>query len=169
MIYSSWDIEQNILKLVILGHFFPFHSLKTRKIKILKKWTNLLEISFYTCVPKIKIIWCMVPEIWSATDRTFCHYEPFFTLLLLIWYMVFQIWSATDKFFVILDRFLPFCPPINPQNQNFEKLKKNPGAIIISHNCPKNHDHMLYCSLDMACNGFNCCFHFGLFFTLLPP
>ena len=24
MIYSSWDIEQNILKLVTLGHFFPF-------------------------------------------------------------------------------------------------------------------------------------------------
>ena len=27
------------------------------------------------------IIWCMVPEIWSATDRIFCHSEPFFALL----------------------------------------------------------------------------------------
>ena len=25
-------------------------------------------------------------------------------------------------FFVILDRFLPFYPPNNPKNQNFEKL-----------------------------------------------
>ena len=25
IIYSSWDIEQNILKLVILGHFLPFY------------------------------------------------------------------------------------------------------------------------------------------------
>ena len=25
MIYSSWDIEQKILKLVILGQFFPFY------------------------------------------------------------------------------------------------------------------------------------------------
>ena len=25
MIYSSWDIEQNRLKLVIFGHFFPFN------------------------------------------------------------------------------------------------------------------------------------------------
>ena len=36
MIYSPWDIEQNILKLVILGHFLPFYPLKTPKIKILK-------------------------------------------------------------------------------------------------------------------------------------
>ena len=29
-----------------------------------------LEIwSFYICVPKIMIRWCMVPEIWCATDR----------------------------------------------------------------------------------------------------
>ena len=27
------------------------------------------------------IIWCMVPEIWSAKDRIFCHSGPFFTLL----------------------------------------------------------------------------------------
>ena len=26
------------------------------------------------------IIWCMVPEIWSATDRIFCHFGPFFAL-----------------------------------------------------------------------------------------
>ena len=36
MIYSSWDIEQNILKLVILGHFLPFYLHKNPKIKILK-------------------------------------------------------------------------------------------------------------------------------------
>ena len=36
MIYSSWDIEQNLLKLVILGHFLPFYHQKTPKIKILK-------------------------------------------------------------------------------------------------------------------------------------
>ena len=38
MIYSSWDIEQNILKLVNLGHFFPFYlpPLKTQKSKFWK-------------------------------------------------------------------------------------------------------------------------------------
>ena len=56
--------------------------------------------------------------------------------------------------FIILDCFLPFYPPNNPKNQNFQKLKKVPGDIIL-HNCTKNHDHMLYCSLDMAHNEFN--------------
>ena len=36
MIYTSWDIEQNILILVILGHLLPFYPPKTSKIKILK-------------------------------------------------------------------------------------------------------------------------------------
>ena len=37
MIYSSWDIDQNRLKLVILGLFCLFNPLKTSKIKLLKK------------------------------------------------------------------------------------------------------------------------------------
>ena len=37
----------------------------------------------------------MVPEIWSATDRIFCHFGP----------------------------LLPFNPPNKPENQNFEKMK----------------------------------------------
>ena len=38
--------------------------------------------------------------------------------------MVPEIWSATD-FFVILNNFLPFYAPNNPENQNFEKMKRN--------------------------------------------
>ena len=44
MIYSSWDIEQNILKLVILGHFLPFYPLKTQKSKFLKNEKKNLKI-----------------------------------------------------------------------------------------------------------------------------
>ena len=29
--------------------------------------------------------------------------------------------------------FLPFDPPNNPKNQNFEKMKQTPGDIIILH------------------------------------
>ena len=43
------------------------------------------------------IIWCMVPEIWSMTDRIFCHFVPFFAL---------------------------FLPLNNRKNQNFKKMKK---------------------------------------------
>ena len=79
---------------------------KTKKIRILKKWKKLLKISsFYTCVPKTRIIWGTVPEIWSEADITFCHFRP----------------------------FLPFYPPNDPENQKFEKMEKLSGDIIILH------------------------------------
>ena len=82
MIYSYWDIEENILKLVILSSFLPFYPPKKLKNLNFEKLKNLLEISsFYTYVPKITIIWCTVPEIRTEIDRIFCHFGPFFALL----------------------------------------------------------------------------------------
>ena len=78
--YSSWDIKckrQSSLSLWAL--FSPLTLLTTEKIKILKKWKKTLEIlSFYTRVPQIPGIWCMVPEISSATDIIFCYFGLFF-------------------------------------------------------------------------------------------
>ena len=56
--------------------------------------------------------------------------------------MVLEIWSATE-FFLILDHFLPFYPANNPENQNFEKMIKTPGDIIISQRTI-NYDQMMY-------------------------
>ena len=39
-------------------------------------------------------------------------------------------------------------------------MKKTPGDITILHQYAKNHDHMLYCSWDKACDGCNCYFSF---------
>ena len=118
MIYSSWDIEHDILKLVILGHFLLFYQKRTQKTKF---WNNkkncwryhhyscepkitnilftvpryrmrqtelfvtfcyfLLLLPLHTCVSYIKIIWCMVPEIWSVTDRIFLSFWIIFALL----------------------------------------------------------------------------------------
>ena len=83
IMYGSWDMEsdeQNFLSFWTI--FCPFNPLTTRKIKILKKWKIQLEIlSFYTCVPKMTIIWCMIPEMSSARGSFFCHFGPFFALL----------------------------------------------------------------------------------------
>ena len=75
----------------------------------------------------MKVIWCMVPEIWSMTNRIFCH----------------------------LDCFLPFYPPKNPKNQHFEKIKSKSGDIIILHMCTMNYIHMIYGFWDIKCDKQN--------------
>ena len=81
MMYGSWDVvAQRTEFFVILRHFLPFDPhLTTRKIKILKNENKRpVILSFHTCVPQITIIWCMVPEIWSAKDRIFSHFGLMF-------------------------------------------------------------------------------------------
>ena len=110
MIYSSWNIEQNILKLVILGHFLPIYP----KNKNFEKWKNLLEISsFYSCVPKITIIWCTVPEIRSESDRIFLS----FWVIFCFFFHPHPFWFQKSKFW---------------------KKEKKIGDIIILHMCTIN-------------------------------
>ena len=47
--------------------------------------------------------------------------------------------------FVVLGHFLPFTPSThnNPENQNFEKMKKAFADVI------KKHNHMMYAYSDM--------------------
>ena len=93
----------------------------------------------------MKIIWCMIPEIGSATDRIFSRFGPFFA---------------------------PFThprSPNNPDNQNFEKMKKTTGYIIILYKRTKNDNHMIYGSWDMTfLNRQNFFVILGHFFALLP-
>ena len=42
-----------------------------------------------------------------------------------------------------MDHFLPFNPRNNPENKNFEKMKKASGDVIILYMCTENHDHMI--------------------------
>ena len=44
-----------------------------------------------------------------------------------------------------------------------------PGDIIILQKCTKNHDHMLYCSCDMARDRCNCYFSFWAIFCSFNP
>ena len=52
--------------------------------------------------------------------------------------------AQQKEFFVILGHFLPIYPTNNLKNQNFEKMKKTPGDIIILHICTINENHMMY-------------------------
>ena len=72
MMCTSWDMvcDGSNCYFSFWVIFCSFTPLTARKIKILKKWKKHLDISsFYICVPKTMIRWCMVPEIWCTTDR----------------------------------------------------------------------------------------------------
>ena len=102
IMYVFWDMEhkrQNFLSFWTV--FCPFTSLWTQKIKFLKKIKKCLQIlSFWTCVPYITIILCMVSEIGSVMERIFCHFRLIFCSP-------------------------PPPPPNNLKNQTFEKMKKH--------------------------------------------
>ena len=85
------------------------------------------------------IIWCILPEIWSVTDKRFCRFRPFFALL---------------------------PPPSNPIKLKFCKTKKDNWRYHHFIKWTKNHDDMLHCSLDMARNECNCSFSFWANFNL---
>ena len=130
---------------IIFCHFRPFFALLPHyspwKLKFGKNVIKHLEIlSFYTSVPLINIIWCMVRKVQSATQN----------------------------YFVILDNILPFYLPNSRKHENIKNKKKISRHIMILHTCTKNHDHLLYCSRDLERDGCNCYFHFGLYFSLLP-
>ena len=42
--------------------------------------------------------------------------------------------------------FFAILPPNSPKNQNFKKMEKPPGEIIILHMCTKNYDQIMYSS-----------------------
>ena len=101
-----------------------------------EKWKNLLEISSH------------VYQKSQSYDVQFLRYRV-----------------RQTEFFVILNCFLPFCLPMDPQNQIFKKMKKAPEHIIILQMCIINDSHRIYGSWDMECNGQN----FLSFWTVFNP
>ena len=68
---------------IVLGQFLPFDTPNKPKNQNFEKMKTSLEIlSIHACVPQMTIIWCMVPEIWSAADRNghFGLFLPFYPL-----------------------------------------------------------------------------------------
>ena len=137
MMYGSWDKEHGRHNFLSFWTVFsPFIPLWTQKIKIKKKMEKTPKISsFYK-------------HKWQSYD---------------VWFLRYGVQWA--EFFVILDYFLPFYPPNNPKNQNFENMKKLPGDIILLHMRNIDDNHMMYGSWDMECDGQN----FLSFWTIFCP
>ena len=137
MIYSSWDIDHDRLKLVILGHFLPFYQKRTQKIKILKKWKKLLEISSLICVPKITIIWFTVPSTVWDRQNVLDHFLSF------------------------------HCHPDNLENQNFKKLEKTSRRYYHFTNVQYKWQSNDICFLEIWNVTDRIFCNFGWFFALL--
>ena len=124
---------------------------KTPKMRNLKKWEKLLEISsLYTCILKTTIIWGTAPEIeWDRHNflpffALLPHYWPqklkfeknvknawiyyHFTLAYLKWrsyHVWFLRYKARRSFLSFWAIFLSFYPTNSLKNQNFEKMKQS--------------------------------------------
>ena len=142
MMYVFWYIKhgrQDFLSFWAI--FCPFTPLTIQKIKILKKWKKLLEISFTQVCYK-----------WQLYD---------------IWFLRYQL-QHTDVF-VIFGHVLPFTPLTTQKMKISQNWKKKhleissfypsvPKFMIIGYTVPE-----LWCVPDVII------FHFELFFTLSPP
>ena len=81
------------------------------------------------------------------------------------WDMVHDRCNCYFSFWFI---FCLLCPN-SPKNQNFDKMKKAHGDIIILHMCTKNYDQVMYGSWDMVRDRCNCYFWFWAIFCLFTP
>ena len=123
--YGSWDTEHD-RKNVIFGYFLPFYLPNNRENQNFGKMKKNPGAIIILNMITINENHMMYDSLDMEHDRQF--------------------------FFLILDHFLPFytpVPPNNPENQNFEKLKKATGDIIILHKCTINNNHMIYGSYGM--------------------
>ena len=130
----------------------------------------------------MKIIWCMVPEIWSTTGNVlsfwtiFCPFTPlttqkikilkiwkncpeisFYTSVpkIMLYFTVPEIWHVTDVIFTF--HFGPFFALLLPKVtackvKILKKIKTLPEDIVILHICTKNYDHIMYSWWDTICN-----------------
>ena len=101
---KTWSYDVRLLRYgvfaqTIFCHFRPVFAFLPhywpQKLKFGKNVKKHLDIlSFYTCVPLIKILWCLVPEIWNSTDRIFLSSWAFFCLFtpLTPWKWKYQTW-----------------------------------------------------------------------------
>ena len=92
----------------------PPPPLTTRKMK-----KQLEMYSFYTCVPKITIVWCMLPEIWKEQDNFLSFWVIFcsFTLLLTPKMKIWKKCTKTLDYFLL---FMGFNQPSHMVKQNFQ-------------------------------------------------
>ena len=167
--HASWDMDGTGIIFCHFGPFLPFNPQKPRKSKF---WKYRKKPWRYYPFTYVYHKWRSY-EIWSAMDRIFCHLRLFFAVLPWqptkseFWkneingrghhftHAYHKWWSynvlffrGSDRMFCHFGPFFTILPPNNPENHNFEKMKKTEDVIIL-HMSTINYYHMMYGSWDM--------------------
>ena len=136
--YGAWQTEL----FVIMDCFLPFYPPMDPENQNFEKMNKNTWRYFH---------FTKVYHKWQSYDLCFLRYGV-----------------QQTEFFAILDRFLPFYPSNNQKIQNFEKMKKIPGAVIILHSCIINDNHMMYGSWDIKRDGQNFLLFWTMFCSFTP-
>ena len=124
--YTINKNHDNFLSFCVI--FCTFTQLSTRKTRILKKWKKLSRY--------IILHFTLVFDKWQSYD---------------VWFLRYAVQQTSFCYF---GPFLPFYPNNILENKIFEKIRKSPWDIIISHMCIINDNHVMYGSWDMEHNSF---------------
>ena len=84
-----------------------------------------------------------------------------------VWFLIYGVQQT--EFFVIIDHFLPFYHPMDPENQNFENVKKTLEDIITLQMFTINDSHMIYGFSDIEYNRQNVFVILDLILPFYPP
>ena len=110
---GAWQTEC----FVILDSFLPFYLPNNlESSKFWKREKSIWRCHHFTHVYQKWKPWCMIPEIWRATEEFFLIFGPFFAFLL----------------------------PLTTWKIKILKNEKKPGNIIVLHRCTINENHMMY-------------------------
>ena len=172
--HKIWSNDVRVLKyqvrqtevFVNLGYFLPFYPTNNLKNQNFEK----IKVAWRYHHFQMKIIWYMVLEIWSVTDRSFCHFGLLFALLPLppnpmkktlgdiiilhMWtinenHMMYDTWDMewdTQIFFLILDNFYCLFTPLTTHKIKIFNKWKKPLEI---HKCTINDNNIMYSSWYM--------------------
>ena len=172
MMYGSWDMEcnrQNFLSLwTVFCSFIPPYGLmygswdmECNRHNFLSLWT-IFFLFYPNMDPENESFEKMKKRPGDIILHVYCKWQ-----LYDVWFLRYEAWQT--EFFAILDHFLPFYPPNNSKNENFEKLKKNTWRCYHFSLCTINGNHMMYGFWDIACDGCNCSFSFCTSFCPFTP
>ena len=84
-----------------------------------------------------------------------------------VWFLTYRVWQA--KCFLTLDLSLPFYSTNNPENEDFDKMKKTIRDMINSYMRTINENHMIYVSWNMKHDRQTFLSSWAIFFPFFLP